>query len=87
MAAAVARALDWQARQFALVASGGVFEAGSLILDPMMQTLHALGCPAVRHEAHFQPEVGAALLAARAAGIDTTVLMQGLAREAIGGAR
>jgi hypothetical protein len=85
--AAVARALDWQGRQFPLVASGGVFEAGSLVLDPMSQALCALGCPAELHQAHFPPEVGAALLAARAAGIDTTVLMQGLAREATGGAR
>jgi len=80
MVAAVARALDWQRTPFPLVRVGGMFEAGDAITEPMTQALRALACPAQWHPAQFAPEVGAALLAARAAGWDTAELIRRLSR-------
>jgi N-acetylglucosamine kinase-like BadF-type ATPase len=78
MVAAVARALDWQRVAFPLVLSGGVFKAGEAIRQPLVRALFALGCAPRLVAARFPPEVGAALLAAQAAGIDPRVLIHGL---------
>jgi glucosamine kinase len=78
MVGAVARALDWEDTPFALVTTGGVFEAGDLMLTPMDRALTALGCRAERRPARFAPEFGAALLAARAAGLPVDALLAGL---------
>jgi len=67
MVAAVARALGPAAPQ-ALVAVGGVFEAGDLVVRPMSAALERLGVRATLRPARCSPAVGAALLAARAAG-------------------
>ncbi|MDR7497397.1 MAG: hypothetical protein QN174_10615, partial [Armatimonadota bacterium] len=67
MIAAVARALAPAPE--ALVATGGVFAAGDLIVGPMTAELERLGVRVVLRPARFPPAVGAALLAARAAGL------------------
>lgn len=80
MITAVARALGWQHTPFPLIRVGGMFEAGDAITGPMTQALRALACPAQWQPALFPPEVGAGLLGARAAGLDTAALIQRLAR-------
>lgn len=70
MVAAVARTLGWQAPPAPLIATGGVFDAGDLLLAPFDRALGRLDCSAQRQPARFPPEIGAALLAARAAGIE-----------------
>ncbi|MDR7521589.1 MAG: BadF/BadG/BcrA/BcrD ATPase family protein [Armatimonadota bacterium] len=85
MVAAVAAQLGWREVPFPLVAAGGAFEAGALILHPLAQALEAAGYRAGLQPARFPPEVGAALLAARAAGLDAAGLIRALARE--GGGR
>jgi len=77
---AVARALAWHATAFPLVTTGGMFEAGDLLRASLFSTLKTLDCPAASLEAAFPPEVGAALLAARAAGLPTQMLMERLSR-------
>ncbi|MDR7419316.1 MAG: BadF/BadG/BcrA/BcrD ATPase family protein [Armatimonadota bacterium] len=81
MVAAVDRALGWTDVPFALVTTGGIFEAGDLILAPMGRELSALGCRAEHRPARYPPEIGAALLAARAAGMSVDALRQGLDRQ------
>lgn len=78
MVFAVARALGWQEEEFALVAVGGVLVDGGLVAGLMMGALDARACPAVLKPARFPPEVGAALLAARAAGMDAAALVENL---------
>jgi N-acetylglucosamine kinase-like BadF-type ATPase len=82
MVAAVARALDWQRVAFPLVLSGGVFNAGEAIRQPLVRALFAHGCAPHLLAPRFPPEVGAALLAARAAGIDPGALFRGLSARA-----
>jgi N-acetylglucosamine kinase-like BadF-type ATPase len=79
--AAVARALGWGTAAFPLVTAGGVFEAGDVIVSPMLEALSALGCAAVHRQARLAPEIGAALLAARAAGLDASALIGRLVRD------
>ncbi|MDR7543415.1 MAG: BadF/BadG/BcrA/BcrD ATPase family protein [Armatimonadota bacterium] len=74
MIGAVARALGWAASAFPLIAVGGVFEAGDLIIAPMTEALRAAGIAAALRPAALSPEIGAALLAARASGLDATAL-------------
>ncbi len=81
MVAAVARALGWQAAPFSLMRVGGVFEAGDAIVGPMTRAMQALACPAQWQPVRFPPELGAALLAARAAGLDVATLIRRLARD------
>jgi len=75
MIEAVARALGWARSAFPLIAAGGVFEAGDLIMSPMTEALRAAGVQAEPRAAVFAPEIGAALLAARAAGLDAATLV------------
>ncbi len=77
---AVARALGWQTRPFPLVTTGGMFEAGDVLRVPMVTALETLGCPAALTGSVFPPEIGAALLAARAAGLPTEPLIEHLPR-------
>jgi N-acetylglucosamine kinase-like BadF-type ATPase len=77
---AVARALGWQAQPFPLVTTGGMFDAGEAVRGPMLAALAASGCGAAVTAPRFPPEVGAALLAARAAGVSTADLVQTLDR-------
>jgi N-acetylglucosamine kinase-like BadF-type ATPase len=79
MVVAVAEALDWQHDAFPLVTAGGIFEWGNAIRRPMMEALDALGCPARATASRFPPDVGAALLAARAAGSDAASIISRLA--------
>jgi hypothetical protein len=58
-----------------------MFEAGEALTGPMTRALLALACPARWQPALFSPEVGAALLGARAAGVDVAALIQRLARD------
>lgn len=74
MVTAVAAALGWSRRPFPLIGAGGMFESGDLIAGPMVSALEALACPAEPHAALLPPEVGAALLGARAAGLDAGAL-------------
>lgn len=76
MVCAVARALGWQTMSFPLVGTGGMFEAGEAVRTPMVAALGTLGCPAVLTAPVFSPEIGAALLAARAAAISTGDLIE-----------
>jgi glucosamine kinase len=69
MVAAVAKALGHTDAPPSLVASGGVFEAGDLVVRPMMAALDGLGVRVALRPARFPPEIGAALLAAQAAGL------------------
>ncbi len=78
MVFAVARALGWQEEEFVLVAVGGVLVEGGPVAGLMMGALDARACPAVLTPARFPPEVGAALLAARAAGMDAAALVENL---------
>lgn len=71
MVAAVARALGWMQNRFTLVATGGVLGEEGPVAGLMMKALDARACPAVLTPARFPPEIGAALLAARAAGVET----------------
>jgi N-acetylglucosamine kinase-like BadF-type ATPase len=73
MVAAVARALAPAAPE-ALVATGGVFEAGELVARPLLAEIERLGVRAALRPARFPPAVGAALLAARAAGLPLAAL-------------
>lgn len=75
MVAAVARALEWERVGFPLVMAGGMFKAGDAIREPMMRALRAGGTPAQPVEARFPPEVGAALLAVRAAGFEVGAII------------
>lgn len=70
MVTAVARTLGWERAGFPLVTAGGMFKAGEAIREPMMRALRAAGSSAQPVEARFPPDVGAALLGARAAGCD-----------------
>lgn len=79
MVAAVARMLGWQREAFPLVPTGGMFEAGDLVRMPMMRALTAGECRAALVPPRFPPEVGAALIAARAAGFDAAALIRRLA--------
>ncbi len=79
MVAAVARALDWQRAEFPLVTVGGMLEAGDLVRRPLTSALRALGSAGRLIPAQFPPEVGGALLAARAAGLDAPALVRQLA--------
>ncbi len=78
MVVAVARALGWQGEGFTLVASGGVLAEGGPTTGLMMRSLEARACKAVLTPARFPPEIGAALLAARAAGMDAAALIENL---------
>ncbi|MDR7533681.1 MAG: BadF/BadG/BcrA/BcrD ATPase family protein, partial [Armatimonadota bacterium] len=80
MVAAVARRLGWAQTPFALVATGGMFEAGEMLRGPMLRALAAAGCVPRLRPARFPPEVGAALLAARAAGADVEGMVRDLSR-------
>ncbi|MDI6772625.1 MAG: BadF/BadG/BcrA/BcrD ATPase family protein [bacterium] len=71
MVLAVARALGWEQNRFTLVASGGVLGEGGPMAGLMMRALDARACTAVLTPARFPPEIGAALLAAQAAGMET----------------
>ncbi|MDR7486538.1 MAG: BadF/BadG/BcrA/BcrD ATPase family protein [Armatimonadota bacterium] len=84
MVAAVAAHLGWREVPFPLVAVGGAFEAGALILHPLAQALEAAGYQAGLQPARFPPEVGAALLAARAARLDAAGMIRALTREGVG---
>jgi N-acetylglucosamine kinase len=79
MVAAVAHALGWERAEFTVVTVGGMFESGDAVRQPLVESLRALDCPARLAPARFPPEIGAALLAARAAGLDVAVLVQRLA--------
>jgi N-acetylglucosamine kinase-like BadF-type ATPase len=79
--AAVARALDWTRTAVPVVTAGGVFKAGEAIIVPMLAALAALGCSVAHRQATFTPEIGAALLAARAGGFDARALIARLADE------
>lgn len=79
MVLAVARALGWVQNRFTLVAVGGVLGEGGPMAGLMMRALDARACPAVLTPARFPPEIGAALLAARAAGMETAALVENLA--------
>ncbi len=68
MIAAVARALGWT-DTLPLVAAGGVFEAGAMITRPMTAALDRVSLRVEIRSARFPPEIGAALLAAQAAGL------------------
>jgi N-acetylglucosamine kinase-like BadF-type ATPase len=74
MIGAVARALGWASSTFPLITVGGVFEAGDLITSPMIEALRAAGVRAEPRAAALPPELGAALLAARACGLDAAAL-------------
>lgn len=74
MVAAVARALDWRGARFPLIAVGGVFDAGVTIVRPTARALRDLRCRADWRPAQFPPEIGAALLAARGAGVEIAPL-------------
>lgn len=80
MVAAVARALEWHGARFPLIAAGGVFEAGVTIVRPITQALRDLRCHADWRPAQFPPEIGAALLAARGAGLEVAPLAAHLAK-------
>ena len=71
MVGAVAHGLGWAQTRFTLVAVGGVLGEGGPMAGLMMRALDARACPAVLTPVRFPPEVGAALLAARAAGMET----------------
>ncbi|MGH2371920.1 MAG: N-acetylglucosamine kinase [bacterium] len=75
MIAAVARALGWERARCPLVTAGGMFKAGDAIREPMVRALRAGGAAAQLAEARFSPDVGAALLAAQAAGCDVGALI------------
>jgi N-acetylglucosamine kinase-like BadF-type ATPase len=79
MVAAVARRLGWARAPFPLVAVGGMFEAGELLRGPLLRALAGAGCAPRLQPARFPPEVGAALLAARAAGADVEGMLRDLA--------
>jgi hypothetical protein len=81
MVASVARTLGWDTTPFPFIKVGGMFEAGEAIVMPMTRALQTLGCPARSQPARFSPEVGAALLAARAAGLDVARLIGRLAHD------
>lgn len=76
MIASVARTLEWEHVGFPLVTAGGMFEAGEAIREPMFRALRAGGSVAQPLEARFPPDVGAALLAAQAAGYDTASIIE-----------
>ena len=78
MVTAVAHALGWQRVEFPLVTVGGMFEAGEFVRQPLTKVLHAQGCAARLIPARFPPEVGAALMTARAAGLDPAALVRRL---------
>lgn len=80
MVVAVARCLGWEQTPFALVAAGGMFEAGELLRGPLLAALAAAGCAPRLQPARFPPEVGAALLAARAVGADLEGMIRDLSR-------
>ncbi len=80
MVAAAARALGWETSAFPLITAGGMFEAEDVLRDPMIRALGAMGCPAQPVPAAFSAEVGAALLAAQAAGLGTRQLIDDLSR-------
>lgn len=84
MVEAVARALGWQGQRFVLVAVGGVLVESGPVVRLMMRALEARACPAELTPARFSPEVGAALLAARSAGMDVTKLVENLRGEGNG---
>jgi N-acetylglucosamine kinase-like BadF-type ATPase len=77
--AAVARALGWEATRFPFVTAGGLFESGPLIHAPVMDALGRLGTPADWRPARFAPDAGAALLAARAAGVNVEQMITRMA--------
>lgn len=76
MIASVARTLGWERAGFPLVTAGGMFEAGDAIREPLVRALRAGGSAAQPVEARFPPDVGAALLAARAAGCDAASMIE-----------
>jgi len=85
MVAAVARALQWQRAEFPLVLSGGLFGAGETLRRPLAGALLAQGCEPTLVPARFRPEVGAALLAARAARLDVAAMIRRLDADHAGG--
>jgi N-acetylglucosamine kinase-like BadF-type ATPase len=72
---AVARALEWQRTRFPLVTIGGLFDARPGIHAPLLEALARLECPAVWQPPRLSAEAGAAILAARAAGLDVERLL------------
>jgi N-acetylglucosamine kinase-like BadF-type ATPase len=68
--AAVARALGWQHTRFPLVTIGGLFKSGTRMQQFVIESLARLECPAVWQPSRFSAELGAAILAARAARLD-----------------
>ncbi len=85
MVEAVAEALGWSGRPFPLIRAGGMFASGELLLGPMRRALGRAACPAEIREAALPPEIGAALLGARAAGLDAAGLAATLLRRAASG--
>lgn len=73
---AVLEKLNWGDAPVPVAPIGGVFRAGALVLDPMMEQVHRQFPNATVHPPRFEPAIGALLLALRALGqpIDEALL-------------
>ena len=70
--AAVLRRIDWLEKPVPIAPIGGVFRAGALVTEPMMNHVHQTNPAAYLQPPRFQPVVGALLLAYRTAGLPIT---------------
>jgi N-acetylglucosamine kinase-like BadF-type ATPase len=68
MANAVIRQLGFEGLEFDVVLIGSMFEGGSLLIEPMQQTIHSLAPEARLLRLTVTPVIGAVLLGMQAAG-------------------
>jgi len=68
MANAVIRQLGFEGLEFDVVLVGSMFEGGSLLIEPMQQTIHSLAPGARLLRLTVTPVIGAVLLGMQAAG-------------------
>lgn len=69
LACAVIRQLEFEALTFDVVLVGGMFDGGSMLIEPMRQTIHALAPGARLVRLTVPPVIGAVLLGMEQAGL------------------
>jgi hypothetical protein len=76
MANAVIRQLGFEGLEFDIVLIGSMFEGGSLLIEPMQQTIHSLAPGARLLRLTVTPVIGAVLLGMQAAGFRPSARIQ-----------
>jgi len=76
MANAVIRQLEFENLSFDVVMTGSMFEGGSMLIDPMRETIHSLAPQARLVRLAVPPVIGAAILGMEAGGLNADTLIR-----------